>query len=227
MTHGLRLLAQPVFDVPVDPDADEARNWVLDELVKPQYEAAKPTWFDRLASAVWEWLNSLELSAGSGPSGLLIAAILVVAALVAAFLIFGLPALNRRSAVAGSMFGAEETRTAADIRKSSEEAARTGNFTLAIEERFRSLAKGLAERTILTISRGTTAHGFAVKAAEPFPAFADRLIAAADAFDGVRYLGRDGTAEAYGQIADLEAELRESKPNLPGVEQPIRTGADA
>ena len=40
------------FDVPVDPDAPEARDWLLDELSKQQYQAAKPTFIDLIAQQI-------------------------------------------------------------------------------------------------------------------------------------------------------------------------------
>ena len=51
--------------VPVDPDADQARRWIVAELSKPEYQAAQPTLFDRVSAAFWDWLTSLDLS-GAG-----------------------------------------------------------------------------------------------------------------------------------------------------------------
>jgi hypothetical protein len=45
--------------IPVDPDSPEAKQWLIDELSKPQYQAAKPTWFDLLAKSINDWLSSL------------------------------------------------------------------------------------------------------------------------------------------------------------------------
>ena len=42
------------FDPPLDPDATEARRWVLDELANPEYRAAEPTAFDLFAQAAIE-----------------------------------------------------------------------------------------------------------------------------------------------------------------------------
>ena len=209
------------LDVPVDPDAPEATQWLLDELSKPQYQAAQPTLFDRIAKAVSDWLNSLQLGSAEGPPalGLGVIILLVVAALVVAFLIFGLPRLGRRSRVTGSLFGEDDARTAARMRLEAERAAADGDYSGAVLEMFRAIARGLAERTIVTTTPGTTAHGFAVRAGVVFPEFSAGLTEAAASFDGVRYLGRTATREQYAAIADLERELR-------GARVPLTT-ADA
>ncbi len=83
------LLSALRLDVPVDPSSPQAQDWLRNELAKPEYQAAKPTWFDLASKAVQDWLGSLF----NGPTGdagpvLLLVVVLVVAALiVAAFLI--------------------------------------------------------------------------------------------------------------------------------------------
>lgn len=211
--------ALPPASVPVDPDAQQARDWLVDELAKPDYRAAQPTWFDRLSSAVSDWLQSLTVGAAGGPPGIgvLIVVLVVVAAVVIAFLVFGLPRLNRRSAVTGSLFGDDDARDAATIRRSAESAAAAGDYTVAVAEMFRATARGLAERTVLTTSPGTTAHDFAVRAATAFPDHRAPLGDAATAFDGVRYLGRVGTRDQYEAMAALEVSLRAARPVLEAV----------
>lgn len=206
-------------DVPVDPDAPDATQWLIDELSKAPYQAAQPTLFDRIAKAISDWIDSLQLGAAQGPPalGLGLVILLVVAALVTAFLIFGLPRLNRRSRVAGSLFGDEDARTAARIRQDAERAASAGDYSTAVVEMFRAIARGLAERTLVTTSPGTTARDFAARAGGTFPALADRLAASATVFDGVRYLDRTGTRDEYEAIAGLERDLRAARSTLDAV----------
>jgi len=207
------------LDVPVDPDAPEATRWLLDELSKPQYQAAQPTLFDRIAKAVSDWLSSLQLGSAEGPPalGLGVIILIVVAALVVAFLIFGLPRLNRRSRVTGSLFGEDDARTAARMRLDAERAAADGDYTGAVLEMFRAIARGLAERTVLTTSPGTTAHDFGARAGRAFPDRAEALQDAAAAFDDVRYLDREGTQSRYREVAALERALRTARPVLESV----------
>lgn len=204
------------LEVPVDPEPPEATEWLIDELAKPVYQAAQPTLFDRIAQAVGDWLNSLQFGSVEGPPalGLGFVVVLVAAALVVAFLIFGMPRLNRRSTVAGALFGDDDDRTAARIRQDAEAAGRRGDFGTAIAEMFRAIARGLAERAIVGTSPGTTARDFAARAGLVFPALAERLRESAVTFDDVRYLGRAGSDEQYRAIAALESDVRAARPNF-------------
>ncbi|MGX5680744.1 DUF4129 domain-containing protein [Schumannella luteola] len=202
------------FDVPVDPDADEARELLIQELSKPQYQAARPTLFDQIAQAFWDWLSGLQIGGVQGPPafGLGLVLVLVAAAIVVGILIFGLPRLNRRSAVAGSLFGEDDHRDAAAMRRDARAAAAAGDWATAIAEMFRATARGLAERTILTVTPGTTASGFAARAATAFPSLGEEFAASARSFDEVRYLSREGTREQFDQVAALEEAVRSLKP---------------
>ena len=111
----------------------------------------------------------------------------------------------------GSLFGDEDARTAAQMRSAGEAAAARGDYATAIAEMFRSIARGLAERTILSTSPGTTAHDFGTRAALVFPQQYRELAEAALAFDDVRYLDRPGTAAQYDLVERLERQLRASK----------------
>lgn len=210
------MIAAWPLDVPVDPNSPEARDWIIRELSKPEYRAAQPTWFDRLSSAFWEWVTSLKFGDGVATQGplLAIALVVVVSAVVAAFLIFGPPRLGRRSAVTGALFGEDDGRSAADIRNAAEAAASQAQWTVAIEEMFRAIARGLAERTIVTTIPGSTARAFAAVAGSRLPTFAGALTTAAVTFDEVRYLGRAGREESYRAMAALERELRSARPAL-------------
>ncbi|WP_157155380.1 DUF4129 domain-containing protein [Diaminobutyricimonas sp. LJ205] len=204
------------FDVPVDPDAEQARDWILRELTDPAYQAARPNWFDLLVQSIWDWINSLQFGGADAPPfvGFLVIGALIAVVLLVAFLIFGLPRFGRRSQVAGSLFGVDDSRSAEVIRRAAEGAASRGDFTLATAEMFRAIARGLAERTLVTTSPGTTARDFARRAGHVFPERQTALDDAARAFDGVRYLQQAGTTEQYRQVAELEAQLRATKPAL-------------
>ncbi len=71
------------FDIPVDPSSPQAQEWIREELAKPEYQAAKPTWFDIAAKAVQDWIESL-LQGPTGDAGpvLLLVVVLVIAALI-------------------------------------------------------------------------------------------------------------------------------------------------
>lgn len=204
-----------IAELPVDPDADQAREWLVTELGKPAYQAARPTWFDLVSKAIGDWIASLRVPDGSGFGGLipLVVVLVVVALIVVAFVVFGRPRLNRRSQVSpGALFGDDDTRSSAELRASAERAAAGGDFVTAIEEAFRALARQLAERTIVMTAPGTTARDFSGRAARAFPAAADELAACAALFDGVRYLDEVGDRAGYDRVRTLERRLQAERP---------------
>lgn len=200
--------------IPVEPDAPEARDWLRAELAKAPYEAARPTWFDRLSTAILDWFASLTAPSADGFAAWvpLLVTVAVVVLVGAAILIFGLPRLNRRSRLATDLFGVDDRRSAADLRRAALAAASHRDWSQASAEMFRALARGMSERTILVVTPGMTAHSFAARAAESFPGERVRLAEAADLFDGVRYLGAEGTEQRFLALAALESDLRTARP---------------
>lgn len=208
------------FDVPVEPDSEQARQWLARELADPAYREAEPTWFDTVVSEVLEWLGDLlDTGGGSPPVLLLVVVVVIIAALVvAAYFIFGAPRANRRSRATGTLFGDDDERDAAAIRRAAAGAAAAGRWDLAIEEMFRSIARSLGERSILSTTPGTTATGFATAASHYFPDLTAEFTSAGEEFDAVRYLGSDGSAEAYARIEALERTVRSRRPMLSAVD---------
>jgi hypothetical protein len=199
--------------VPVQPDAGTARRWVLEELAKPAYQAAQPSPIDRAAQAFLTWFTGLfDVRNGDTPPVLLAVAIaVVVAVLVVALLLFGLPRVNRRSR-AGALFGEDDRRSAAEMRRAAEAALARGDFSLAVLERFRALARGLDERTLVAVFPGTTASAFVRAAARAFPAEHGELREAAEVFDGVRYADERATREDALAVAALDDRLAAARP---------------
>ena len=200
--------------IPVDPDAPHARQWLIDELAKPEYQAAKPTWFDLVSQAIKDWLASLHVpgAAGDGNLFLIIAAVIVLAIVVTAFLVFGVPRLSRRAPAAGVF--EDDGRSADDLREAAKAAAAKGDWSAALLDRFRAVALSLRERAVVPILPGTTAHEVAERAAPVFPAHAEELRAAAASFDGVRYLGRSATRAAHDRVSALDDDLRRARPSI-------------
>ena len=208
----------PPARIPVDPDAPEAKRWLLTELAKPEYQQAKPSPLDDTVNHVLDWLNDLINSLGSarlpGVGSVLpiVLVVLVAALLVVAFLVFGVPRLNRRGTLPGELFGDDDRRDAATLRRDAHRAAAAGDYAIAIAELFRALARRLDERAIVAGYPGSTATDFARRAALAFPGAEQQLAAAATAFDAVRYLGRPGDEEQWTRMQAVEAELRDARP---------------
>ncbi|MFD1720082.1 DUF4129 domain-containing protein [Amnibacterium endophyticum] len=200
--------------VPVAPDGDAARRLLLDELAKPEYAAAQPTLFDRVATAFLDWFTGLFDASRSGAPPLLlaIALALLVVALVVALLLFGVPRFNRRGRAAAGLFGDDDSRTADELRRAAAAALARGDFDAAVLDRFRALARGLDERTLVALFPGTTAVALARAAADPFPQERGPLRDAAVLFDGVRYAGRSATREDAEGVAGLDDRLAAARP---------------
>jgi hypothetical protein len=207
----------PPLRVPVDPDAPEAQRWLLQELAKAPYQQQKPGLLDQLLQQILDWIQSILPKAGTGAGpdlgGLVpvLGVLVLVVLLVVAFVVFGLPRLNRRSRAGGELFGDDDERDAITLRRVAERAAAAEDWTTAIVELFRALARRLDERAIVSSFPGTTARGFAARAGDAFPDAAPHLAACAADFDAVRYLGEPGTREGWERIRSLEAELRDAR----------------
>jgi len=214
---ALSALARAVDAVPpLTPDGDEARRWAEEELSDPAYDIAEPTPFDRIARAIGDFIASLfnpELSGGWGSAFALVAAIVVVLVIVAAFLLWGVPRVTRRAAPRTPLlFGEAEHRSAAALRTAASDRARASDWDAAIVLRFRALARGCSERGVVDPPPGATVHAFARAAGTPFPALASRLEEAAAAFDDVRYLRRPGTPELYRLVSSVDDAVAAARP---------------
>ncbi|NQX14179.1 DUF4129 domain-containing protein [Microbacteriaceae bacterium VKM Ac-2855] len=201
-----------------DPDAEQARRLLQNELSDPRYQAAKPTWFDLLARAVRDWFTSLSAPSGDGGASVaaIVGVVVVAAIVIAVLLVTGVPRLQRRSALRGAVLDVDDQRSADAIRSAASAAAAAGDWDTAVEEAFRAIARALAERTVVIASPGTTAHGVAERAAASFAAEADGLRAAADDFDRVRYLGSHGDRAAYERVRALDQRLAAARPSSAG-----------
>jgi len=202
---------------PLIPDGDEARRWAEEELSDPVYAAAEPTPLDRIARAIGDFVErlfSVQLSGEWGPWVAVLAAVLFAVVILAAFLIWGVPRATSRSRDAAELFGVDEQRTAAELRRTAASSAARGEWDAAIVLRFRALARGVVERGAADTPPGATVHAFARAAARAFPASAAELESAAAAFDDVRYLRRPGTEELYRRIAAVDDTVTASRPVL-------------
>jgi hypothetical protein len=201
-----------LFD-PLDPDAPEARRWLQDELAKPEYRSAQPTPFDLAMQQVRDWFVGLFEGMTGVPAPLLVLLLVVVVALVVVIglLVFGLPRLRRRQRPA-PLFDDHDRRDLAALRAAAAAAAESGDWPLAIEERFRAIVRGVVDRDLVRVHPGTTARGVAEGASHPFPEHATSLRSAAAAFDAVRYLGRTGSRARYEELVALDLALTAATP---------------
>ena len=206
-------------EVPVDPDADQARDWLLEELTKTKYQEQPqqeqgPSWIDDLLDAVTRFLNSLD-GQETVPFWVVLLVIVGVAVVVVAFLVFGVPKLRARSgAVDDELFEADDHRDAAAMRRDADAAAKAGDWAQAIAERFRAIARSLHERALLSTLPGSTAHDVARRAAQALPEHGEALERAAHDFDAVRYLGASGDRDRYARLVELDRTLERTRPHV-------------
>ncbi|MEV7798356.1 DUF4129 domain-containing protein [Microbacterium foliorum] len=198
------------------PDGDEARQWAEQELSDPRYADAKPTWFDLVARDIGRFLADLFSSdngANVGPSALIVVSIIVFGALVAALIIWGRPRRTQAVRRPGTgLLGADDDRSAAQLRADADRCARGGDWDEATILRFRALARGLLERDLIDPSPGATAQAIAREVSVVFPAETVPVRQAAVSFDDVRYLRHPATAERYAELAATDDRLSALRP---------------
>ncbi|WP_353112070.1 DUF4129 domain-containing protein [Microbacterium sp.] len=205
----------PVLQDVFVPDGDEARRWAEEELSKPAYEAAKPTWFDELWRAIGEFFANLFSNgnaSGVAPLAIVVIVLILLAAVVVALVVWGRPRSSRTVRRSGQLLGERDDRSAAQLRADAERAARDGDWDAAVALRFRAIARGLLERDLIDPAPGATAQAISREAAIAFRAEVEPLHEAATAFDRVRYLRIPADESDYRTIAALDERLGALRP---------------
>ena len=197
--------------VPVDPDAETARRWAVEELADPVYHRG-PSLLDRFL----EWLRSLFEGAPEAvdldPVLTAVAVVVVLGLVVTAGFWFAGPVrMNRRSPESLVVLG-DDTRTAAELRAAADAAAGRGDWSAAVLDRFRALVRSLEERALLDERPGRTAHEAGEEAGARLPTRTDDLRRAARLFDDVCYghVAVDESADAW--LRRLDADVAATRP---------------
>ena len=98
------------------------------------------------------------------------------------------------------------------MRAAADAAARSGDFSLAVVERFRAVVHGLEERLVIDERVGRTAHEAGVDAGYRLPALAAELAGVAALFDDVAYGGRPATPDDDARVRTLDEQARHERP---------------
>lgn len=208
------------FEVPVEPGPEEARELLVRELAKEEYQDARPGVLESVLQAILDWLAGLiaQLNGFSPNLGTLV---LVVAALllIGAAVWLVKPRRNARSRAAAEMFDGAVPLTADEHRRNSRAAAARGDWDAALTERFRALVRSMEERVVLDPRPGRTADEAAAGIAAAFSTEAGRLRVAANRFDAVRYGKVPATPADLDQLAALDDSLAAASPQ-PGSSGP-------
>ncbi|WP_370524156.1 DUF4129 domain-containing protein [Cellulomonas sp. APG4] len=175
-------------EVPVQPDAETARQWVREELSDPIYHESESL-LDRLVTWVLEQLDRLGQAASGVDvrTALVVIVGLVVVGVVIALVVTG-PVRRARAArrTSRSVF-TDDVRTTAQLRASADALAAQGLWSEAVLDRFRAILRSLEDRALLDDRPGRTAHEAADEAAARLPDVAADLVRAGRLFDDVCY----------------------------------------
>ncbi|MCO5969172.1 DUF4129 domain-containing protein [Actinoallomurus soli] len=195
---------------------DPARELARRELGKPIYHQDDPSFFERILNKISDWLNALyhrftDVGGGAGGGWLGIVVLLVILAVVVGAVWWRIGSVRRNAAGPGALLG-EAVTTAEDHRATAERHAAAGQWPEAIRERLRAIARDLEERAIVPPRPGRTADELATEAGTALPDHADALASGVRLFDDVWYGGRQGDADGYRALVDLDDRLRAARP---------------
>lgn len=205
------------LDPPLDPSSEEARRLLQEELAKVKYNP-QPSLMDRFLEKLNELFTTTGAS-GLGVPGWLIPVVVTIVLAVVILIVLrsgsveGLLGRRRRAGA----FVDDPSLTAADYRARASAAEADGDWDTLVVEAFRALATAAVERALLDDLPGRTAHEAAIELGPVFPAYEQRLRAAADSFDLVRYGKRHVSREAALDVRALDGELTQTRPVLPEV----------
>lgn len=211
-----------VFDPVLDPDRDQARQLLQDELTHPDYHRAEPI-ISRILNWIIDRLDALIqfIPGSSGFAQLALVAVVIAAVLAIAFALRGRrrAARLRTSAGPGSVFD-DSSMTAAQYRARAAAALAAGDFSAGLLDSYRAIAASADERALLDEAPGRTAHEIAIALVPTFPDHGPQVGHAADLFDSVRYGEHRATEAEAVMMLDLDTTLASTRP----IHQ--RTGAD-
>ncbi|MEW1820508.1 DUF4129 domain-containing protein [Arthrobacter sp. NPDC080031] len=201
---------------PVDPDRGEAQRWAAEELSKPQYASAKPSWLAEIWNQFVDWLRSLNGdSIGGANIGVpLIGALAVVLIVVAVIVVR--PRLNARKKTSAEVFDGEPAIDADAFRARASAAASREDWETAVVEQFRAVVRSAEDRAVIDVQAGRTADEAAAQLGRAFGAAGSRLEEAARIFDGVKYGKATATASDHAAVLALDTRLSAMKPDFAG-----------
>jgi hypothetical protein len=190
-----------------------ARGLARRELAKPVYHQGV-SFTDRVVQKIISFFGRLIHQANANVPGgwwaLVALGALAVILIGAVLARLGPISLAHRARAAALRGGG--TATARDHRVRAQELAAGGDWSGAIRETLRAIARDLEERAILSPRAGRTADELAVEAGRALPEHGGELRSAARIFDDVCYGQRPGTPDGYARLRDLDAAVRVARP---------------
>lgn len=208
------------FDVPVVPDADQAREWARDELAKTEYSDQGTSWFETFLEWVSELFDSVgSMSGNLGPLWTIIIVLLAVAIVaLVIWLVLGPLRRSRRSKARVGILD-DDDRSSEQMRDAAQAAEAIGDWDTATMEWYRASVRSMEERGRISDSPGATAREAAQLLAKASPAVASQAALSAHSFDVARYgsggLGEAEAAQARATYQSLAHARGASRSNAP------------
>ena len=208
----------------LDPSADQARQWVSEELARSDYHDTRSL-FQRLIDWLAERLADLQSTQGTGGASFPPLVIAIVVVLIVAGILFLLTKIRVESkAVTESktLLG-DSLLTADQLRQEAERALADNRFGDAVLAWTRAIARDAESRTLLPDAPSMTAHEVGTALAAAFPAQAVQIGRTIDLFDSVAYGDAKVSREDALTARSTDATLRSTKPVL-APRAPRRSG---
>ncbi|OKL54932.1 hypothetical protein BSZ39_01250 [Bowdeniella nasicola] len=213
-----------VFEIPVSPDAEEARRAAREELSKAIYNHQPG-----VISRVMRWLSdrlaelfNISPTSTSPWLSVIVLGLLIVALLIS-LVFFTWIRSNRRAladrAKSATLFA--DNADSATLAARAAQFASAGNFTEAFREQFRFLIRFADERALIADQPGMTAQEAATALAQLDHDYATSVRSQADLFDAASYGDLFLTSQHYEALMSLINLLR---PRLAAMSPLVDTG---
>jgi hypothetical protein len=186
---------------------DAAQRLARAELSKAIYHPHESL-TQRTVNVINAWLNRLFNAGNSVPGGWwALIALAAIAVVVVAIVMTRIGPVARRRRRADGQISGPRAVTARDHRSRAGRLASAGDYSAAIIECVRAIARQLEEHGVLAPRAGRTADEIADEAGQVLPGDADALRDAARLFDDVCYGQRRGTRDGYQRLQALDARI--------------------
>jgi hypothetical protein len=193
-------------DPPLDPPPDEARSWLRDELLHPEYHQ------QNLVQQLLDWLQrrvgaGLDAAQDAPPLSTLAAMVVLVLLVLGLGWLLSRVRLTARTRDEQRAVLTDEVVTAAELRSRAETALADGRHEDAVVDGFRALAVRQVERGRLDDAPGATAHEVAASLAASYPEQRPRVTGCALLFEAVLYGDRPASRDQAAGLLALDDEL--------------------
>ncbi len=201
---------------PVLPDGDEARRWAVEELSKPKYGEATPSWLEDAWRNFLRWLDSLGSTDGTDTGALPIITVAAVIVIAVAIVLIR-PRLNaRRKNSSKAVFDVDPSVSPENYRRRAAAAAANADWGTAVVEQFRAVVRSAEENTIIDPLPGRTADEVAASLGAAFSPIVWRLERAANVFDAVRYGHTPVDQQDFADMVELDESIAGLQPDFKG-----------